>query len=147
MLKKKHVFWNHPLLSFCWIISIHRIYNKCEHKTLKMSSVFYFSVGQPPRCKAGNPLASTRPQKFTTSACIITSQRQKSFSRKNDQTKSCSINNFQVSIEDVCQRNQDIIFLSILKWIWWPWSQLPLTSSKGFSSVASESSGLLETFW
>jgi len=39
-------------------------------KTLKASSVFYFSVGQPPRCIAGNPLASTRPQKFTTSAYI-----------------------------------------------------------------------------
>ncbi len=34
------------------------------------SSVFYFSVGQPPCCIAGNPLASTRPQKFTTSAYI-----------------------------------------------------------------------------
>jgi len=33
--------------------------------------VFYFSVGQPRRCIAGNPLASTRPQKFTTSACMI----------------------------------------------------------------------------
>jgi len=32
--------------------------------------VFYFSVGQPPRCIAGNPLASTQPQKFTTSADI-----------------------------------------------------------------------------
>jgi len=30
--------------------------------------VFYFSVGQPLRCIAGNPTASTRPQKFTTSA-------------------------------------------------------------------------------
>jgi len=64
MMNKKHVFWNHPLLHFFWIISIHRIYNKCEHKTLKMSSVFYFSVVQPPRCIAGNPLASTRPHKF-----------------------------------------------------------------------------------
>ncbi len=34
--------------------------------------MFYFSVGQPPRCIADNPLASTRPQKFTTSACIHT---------------------------------------------------------------------------
>jgi len=30
-----------------------------------------FSVGQPPRCIAGNPLAFIRPQKFTTSAFII----------------------------------------------------------------------------
>ncbi len=30
--------------------------------------LFYFSVGQPPRCIAGNPFAPTRPQKFTTSA-------------------------------------------------------------------------------
>jgi hypothetical protein len=35
--------------------------NRSEH---------YFSVGQPPRCIVGNPLASTRPQKFTTSAYI-----------------------------------------------------------------------------
>jgi len=45
-------------------------------KTLKTSSVFYFSVGQPHRCIAGNPIASTRPQKFTTSACIDMFTRQ-----------------------------------------------------------------------
>jgi len=42
-------------------------------QNLKTSSVFYFSVGQPPRCIAGNPFASAWPQKFTTSACMYRS--------------------------------------------------------------------------
>jgi len=36
--------WKPPLLRFCWIISFHRNYNKCEHKNLKsVFSVLFLS--------------------------------------------------------------------------------------------------------